>query len=84
MIAFLLILKIFNTKITDAFEAVRTYFTDLKPFGENDVNEQIDIYWQTLDDHDLAWSMKEEDQFRTIFSQKYNGLVYDMMDDYSY
>jgi hypothetical protein len=52
--------------------------------GDLDINEVIDGYWESLDEHDLNWSMKEEEQFRGMFKKKYGGVEYSMMDDYSY
>ena len=33
----------------------------LKKLGESDINEDIDVYWAALDDHDRKWSKMEEE-----------------------
>jgi len=47
-------------------EALARCFPSLK-IGDVDLNEEIDTYWNSLDDHDRKWSIAEEEHWR-LFS----------------
>jgi hypothetical protein len=80
MAIFFLILKVFNTQLNKLFNKCFPGWM----IGDLDLNEDIEGYWESLDDDDLGWSIKEEERFREIFKKKYGGVEYSMMDDYSY
>lgn len=47
-------------------EALAKCFPSLK-IGDVELNEEIDTYWNSLDDHDRKWSIAEEEHWR-LFS----------------
>lgn len=49
--------------------------------GDCDPNEEIGTYWASLDENDLMWSLKEEEQFRSLFMKEYNVEFKMLLDD---
>jgi hypothetical protein len=60
MAIFFAVLKVFNGPLNKLFNKC---FPGWK-IGDLDINEVIGGYWESLDDDDLNWSIKEEEQFR--------------------
>lgn len=62
-------------------------FPSLK-IGNIELNEEIDTYWNSLDDHDRKWSIAEEEHFRkfnkmdfTAFGIEKGSVDFSMMTD---
>lgn len=51
---------------------------------EDDVVEEIENYWESLDTHDLSWSFHEEEQFRMRKHMFGTNSKFQMLDDHSY
>lgn len=58
--------------------------------GDMDLNEELDTYWNSLDDHDRRWSKGEESHFREMDKIDFSNLgvpkgkKYQMMSNNAY
>ena len=39
-------------------------------FGDLDIEEEIDSYWNVLNESDRAWSLKEEENIRQVLGSQ--------------
>lgn len=50
-----------------AGKKIESYFTSLA-IGDIEIDEDIDNYWESLDDEDRKWSTKEEENSRNMLN----------------
>jgi len=53
-------------------EAMYECFPSLK-IGDVDLDEDLDTYWNSLDEHDRQWSIMEETHFRSFESADFSA-----------